>query len=499
MTHAIRDWRAGMPATACGAGTSHLAEPRRARGDRPRRERAVTCRDGAGRNGVLEGARSVRHIGAMAFVPVFLEVAGRRVLVVGQDAAAERRAATYAAAGADVVRADAFRPDLLDGCVLAAGAGAEEATLQALSTEARRRGIPVGIVDRPELSSFITPSVVERGPVSIAVSTGGAAPVLARLLRQKIEAAVPPGLGRLATLAGRLREELRAQLPDLARRRAVLERILSGPAADLALAGEEAAAERSARAEIAQGTPPAGFVHLVGAGPGAADLATLRALRLLGEADVIVHDRLGTEEVLELARRDAARINVGKAQGDHTMPQAAINALLIRLAREGKRVVRLKGGDPFVFGRGGEEVAALAAAGISHAVTPGVTAALACAASARVPLTHRDHAHAVTFVTAHRRRPDLGIDFGGLLRPGVTLAIYMGLATITKLRDELADGGFDIDMPAVIIEQGGTDNARILRGKLSELATRAAAWAGDGPVLILLGGSAAVQYTFNPA
>jgi uroporphyrin-III C-methyltransferase / precorrin-2 dehydrogenase / sirohydrochlorin ferrochelatase len=234
-------------------------------------------------------------------------------------------------------------------------------------------------------------------------------------------------------------------------------------------------------------------VHLVGAGPGAADLATLRALRLLGEADVIVHDRLGTEHVLALARRDAIRVDVGKTQGHHTMPQAEINSLLIRLAREGKRVVRLKGGDPFVFGRGGEEVAALTKAGIPHAITPGITAALACAASAKVPLTHRDHAHAVTLVTAHRRRPDLGIDYAGLLRPGVTLAIYMGLATISRLRDELEFAGFDPGMPAVLIEHGGTDHARVLRGTLTELADNAARWAVDGPVLILLGGSAAMQ------
>jgi uroporphyrin-III C-methyltransferase/precorrin-2 dehydrogenase/sirohydrochlorin ferrochelatase len=277
----------------------------------------------------------------------------------------------------------------------------------------------------------------------------------------------------------------------VAARRRLLERIFAGPAADLALGGDDAGAEAAFRATLeSQDDDQAGFVHLVGAGPGAADLVTLRALRLLGEADVIVHDRLGTEGALALARRDAQRISVGKAQGEHTMPQADINGLLVRLAREGKRVVRLKGGDPFIFGRGGEEVAALAAAGVAHAVTPGVTAALACAASAKVALTHRDHAHAVTFVTAHRRRPDLGIDYAGLLRPGVTLAIYMGLATLTRLRDELAQAGFDPDMAAVMVEHGGTDHARVLRGKLRELAAQAAHWAADGPVLILLGGGA---------
>jgi uroporphyrin-III C-methyltransferase/precorrin-2 dehydrogenase/sirohydrochlorin ferrochelatase len=429
----------------------------------------------------------------MAYAPIFLDLSGRRVLIVGTGDAADRRAESYAQAGATIIRTENFDPAILPGCALAAGAGAPEAELYALSAEAQRLGIPVNIVDRPELSSFITPSTIERGPLTIAVSTGGAAPVLARLIRQKIEVLVAPGWARLAALAGRMQAETRTRLPDVSQRRRTLERIFSGPITDLALAGDEAGAEAAYRAELAAPTTQTGFVHLVGAGPGAADLVSLRALRLLGEADVIVHDRLGTEEVLALARRDATRIDVGKAQGDHTMPQADINALLIRLARDQKRVVRLKGGDPFVFGRGGEEVAALTHAGIPHAVTPGITAALACAASAKVPLTHRDHAHAVTFVTAHRRRPDLGIDYAGLLRPGVTLAIYMGLATITRLRDELEAAGFDPGMPAVLVEHGGTDHARVLRGPLTELADQAAVWAGKGPVLILLGGSAAVQ------
>jgi uroporphyrin-III C-methyltransferase/precorrin-2 dehydrogenase/sirohydrochlorin ferrochelatase len=423
--------------------------------------------------------------------PLFLNLTSRRVLLLGTGDAITRRAAQYATTGAVIIRAESFTPALLENIALAAAANAPEPDLQSLSAEAQRRGIPVNIIDRPELSSFITPSTIDRPPLQIAISTGGAAPILARMIRQKVEALIPPGWSRLAALAGRLQSEARARFPNVTERRHRLEQILSGPVADLALAGQDQQAEQAFRAALQTNAPQSGFVHLVGAGPGAADLVTLRALRLLGEADVIVHDRLGTEGALSLARRDATRINVGKAEGNHTMPQADINALLIRLARQGKRVVRLKGGDPFVFGRGGEEVEALAGAGIAHAVTPGITAALACAASALVPLTHRDHAHAVTFVTAHRRRRDLGIDYAGLLRPGVTLAIYMGLATITRLAGELAEAGFDPDMQAVMIEHGGTDHARVLRGKLRELAAQAAHWAADGPVLILLGGAAA--------
>jgi uroporphyrin-III C-methyltransferase/precorrin-2 dehydrogenase/sirohydrochlorin ferrochelatase len=427
----------------------------------------------------------------MPHLPIFLNLSNRRVLLLGTGDAINRRAVQYATTGAVIIRAETFTPALLENIALAAGAGAAEPDLQALSAEAQRRGIPVNIIDRPELSSFITPSTIDRPPLQIAISTGGAAPILARMIRQKIETLIPPAWSRLAALAGRLQPEARARLPNPAQRRHRLEQILSGPVADLALAGQDQQAEQAFRAALQTNAPQDGFVHLVGAGPGAADLVTLRALRLLGEADVIVHDRLGTEAALSLARRDATLVNVGKAEGNHTMPQADINTLLITLAREGKRVVRLKGGDPFIFGRGGEEVEALADAGIPHAVTPGITAALACAASACVPLTHRDRAHAVTFVTAHRRGPNLGIDYAGLLRPGVTLAIYMGLATITRLADELASAGFDPEMHAIMIEHGGTDHARVLRGKLRELAAQATHWTAPGPVLILLGGTAA--------
>ncbi len=381
------------------------------------------------------------------------------------------------------------------GAALAVASGAPAPELAAFSAAAQSAGIPVNVVDQPDLCSYITPAIVDRDPLTIAISSGGAAPVLARLLRGRIETWVPPAYGRLAALAERFKSETRRRIPDTLRRRRLLERIFAGRTADLALAGEEAAAaaEYTAELDVAEAglnRPAPGIVHLVGAGPGAADLVSLRGLRLLGEADVIVHDRLGTAEVLDLARRDADRIDVGKTQGNHTMPQRDINALLISLAREGRRVVRLKGGDPFIFGRGGEEVEALAAAGIAYDVVPGITAALACAAAAGIPLTHRDAAHAVTFVTAHRRRPDLGIDYAGLLRPGVTLAIYMGLATLPRLRDELAEAGFSTAMQAVLVESGGTTHTRVLRGPLEELAQSANDWTRGGPVLIMLGGTA---------
>jgi uroporphyrin-III C-methyltransferase/precorrin-2 dehydrogenase/sirohydrochlorin ferrochelatase len=431
----------------------------------------------------------------MRTYPIFLDLAGRRVCVLGEGEAAERRAATFASLGASVERVATAGEARLPGCALASGAGAPEAELRAFAAAAQRLGVPVNIVDRPDLSSFITPAIVDRDPLTIAISSGGAAPVLARMLRARIETVVAPAWGRLAALAGGFKGRTRALLPDVVQRRRFLERVLAGPVADLVFAGEEASAEAAYACVLeaaAQGREAAapGIVHLVGAGPGAADLVSLRGLRLLGEADVIVHDRLGTAEVLDLARRDAERIDVGKSQGDHTMPQREINALLIRLAREGRRVVRLKGGDPFIFGRGGEEVEALEAAGVACDVVPGITAALACAASARIPLTHRAAAHAVTFVTAHRRREDLGIDYAGLLRPGVTLAIYMGLASLPRLRDEVEAAGFLTSMQAVLVENGGTAHSRVLRGSLQELAASASDWSRGGPALILLGGTA---------
>ncbi len=427
--------------------------------------------------------------------PIFLQLQDRRVVVLGHDEAAERRAELFASLGARVERVASAAEARIEGCVLAVASGVGEAELASFSAAAQALGIPVNVVDRPELCSYITPAIVDRDPLTIAISSGGAAPVLARLLRGRIETWVAPAWGRLAALADRFKAETRRRLPDVVQRRRMLERAFAGRVAELVLAGDEAAAEAEYRAELQAAQAGAvrastGFVHLVGAGPGAADLVSLRGLRLLGEADVIVHDRLGTAEVLDLARRDAERIDVGKSQGDHTMPQREINALLVRLAQEGRRVVRLKGGDPFIFGRGGEEAEALEAAGIGFDVVPGITAALACAAAARIPLTHRAAAHAVTFVTAHRRRPDLGIDFASLLRPGVTLAIYMGLATLPRLRDELEAAGFSTRMQAVLVESGGTARTRTLRGPVEELASTAGAWATGGPVLILLGGTA---------
>lgn len=429
----------------------------------------------------------------MRHFPAFLDLAGRPVLLLGSGEALAAKAALLHAAGAERREAARFEESLLDGCALAVAAGASEEDLRALSEACRRRGIPVNVVDRPELCSFITPAIVTRDDITIGISTGGAAPVLARLIRQKVEAALPPLIGRVAALGRRFQQAVRARLPSLPARRSFMERALTGEPAELALSGRQTEAESvfARMLETADATPR-GFVQLVGAGPGAADLLTLRALRALGEADVIVHDRLVSAEVLDLARRDARRIFVGKKRAAHCVPQEGINTLLVELAREGLRVVRLKGGDPFVFGRGGEEAQALAAAGIPFEVVPGVTAALGCAAQAGIPLTHRDAAQMLTLVTGHTREGRLDLDFAALARSRQTLAVYMGLTTLAALRDGLVGEGFDLATPAALIERGGSPQQRELRGSFAEVVAQAPGWAGDGPILLLLGEAVAL-------
>src|SRR3984957_20329944 len=430
-----------------------------------------------------------KRIRIMRHYPLFMDLRERRALVVGSGEVAERKAEALRRCGALVDIHPAFDPRALVGRALPIGAEAPEADLRALSSEARARGIPVNIVDRTELCSFITPSVIDRDPLTVAVSTSGTSPVFTRTLPSRLEAVIPPAYGRLAVLADRFRAKLRRHIPDVAMRRRALENFFAGRAAALVFANRDSEAAALFADKLGKSDPASrsGMVYLVGAGPGAADLLTLRAQRLLGEADVIVHDRLVTDDVLDMARRDAARINVGKARANHCMKQADISALLVRLCREGKRVVRLKGGDPLVFGRGGEEAEALEDAEVACEIVPGITASLACAAQARIPLTHRCAARSVTLVTGHTSDGRLEFDFQAAVQGGGTLAIYMGIATLPLLRDGLAAAGQDPRMPAALIEWGGTQRQRTLFGTLDELVERAAAWSTGGPALVLVG------------
>jgi uroporphyrin-III C-methyltransferase/precorrin-2 dehydrogenase/sirohydrochlorin ferrochelatase len=435
-----------------------------------------------------------------------LNLRDRRAVVVGVTEVAERRAAQLARAGAVVVQstgeaaprlaelmADIPRAGCIDsvdftGAALAFIAVEDRDQAACLAATAREQRVPVHVADRPELSDFIMPAVVERGDVIVAIGTAGVAPVLARRLRERIERALPAGLGDLVRLLGSFREAARSVLPDPGARRRFWEQAIDGPVAEAALAGDQRRARDLLVAGLSGGEGSAtGHVQLVGAGPGDPDLLTVKALRALQDADVVVHDELIGAGVLGRARHDAARIHVGKRKDAHSKSQAEINALLVTLARQGKRVVRLKGGDPFVFGRGGEELEHLRAEGVAVTVIPGVTAALGCAASAGFPVTHRGIATTVTFVTGHDSGGSPGPDWRALARLGGTLAIYMGAAEAGRISRALMAGGLDAAIPVAAIANGTRSDERVVTGCLAELPVLVARLSPNAPVLLVVG------------
>ncbi len=365
-----------------------------------------------------------------------------------------------------------------------------------LADLARAAGAQVNVVDQPALSDFQTPALIDRDEVVVGVATGGAAPILARDIRTRIETVLPAGLANVARMARGLRETVKSSVPNFLARRRFWERAFRGAAADLAAEGRTAEARREMLRLLNMAAPEQGVVHIVGAGPGDPELLTLKALRVLQDADVIIHDRLVPEAVLARARRDAKRLYVGKARGDHSVPQDQIEALMIAEARAGHRVVRLKGGDPFVFGRGGEELAAMRAAGVPVFVVPGVTAALACAASAGVPLTHRDHAQAVTFVTAQARPGGAEADWTRLAAPNHTLAIYMGVDRAGETATRLIAAGRSPATPVAVVENGNRPDERVLTGRLDGLGALAKGL--SGPALLFVGETAAFSAIATP-
>ena len=367
----------------------------------------------------------------------------------------------------------------------------DETEAARLAGVARAAGAQVNVVDRPALGDFQTPALIDRDQIVVAIATGGAAPILARDLRSKIEAILPAALGPLARLAGELRDTVKATVPDFLARRRFWERAFRGSAADLVGAGKVAEARREMLRLMNVAAPEQGVVHIVGAGPGDPELLTLKALRVLQDADVIIHDRLVPEAVLTRARRDARRLYVGKTRGDHSVPQDQIEALMIAEARTGQQVVRLKGGDPFVFGRGGEELEAMRAAGVPVFVVPGVTAALACAASAGIPLTHRDHAQSVTFVTAQEKPGGVAPDWQRLAGPNETLAIYMGTGRAAETAASLIAAGRAGATPVAIVENGSRPDERVITGTLDDLGGLVARANLTGPALLFVGECAA--------
>jgi uroporphyrin-III C-methyltransferase/precorrin-2 dehydrogenase/sirohydrochlorin ferrochelatase len=437
-------------------------------------------------------------------LPLFFDLVGRRVVVVGEGAAADRRADLARSAGAEVqrivsptVQASDFRGAAT--AFIATGDADRDAAAQ---RAARSAGVPVNVADRPALCDFILPAIVDRDEIVVAVSTGGASPTLATVLRGRIEAALPERLGAVARLAATFRAQVNALIAEPARRRAFFRRLVEGPAARLALAGDDAGARRAALGELdaaRRHMAPTGIAHIVGAGPGDPDLLTLRAAQLLQEADAILHDELVPPAILARARRDAELVPVGKRKGRASWAQADINAELVRRVRAGQTVVRLKAGDPFVFGRGGEEIEALREAGLPVAIVPGITAALGCAASAGIPLTHRRLASAVTFVSGHSAAENQGTSreaqWPALAAQGHTLAIYMGASEAASVRDRLLGAGADPNTPVAIVENGTRPDERVSLGRLADLARLAVPHdsRGDaGPSLIIVGDVAAL-------
>jgi uroporphyrin-III C-methyltransferase/precorrin-2 dehydrogenase/sirohydrochlorin ferrochelatase len=361
---------------------------------------------------------------------------------------------------------------------------------------AREYGIPINVVDQPEDCDFTVPSILERGEIVAAVGSGGAAPVLAKRVRTSLEALMPQNMGPLSEIARDFRPRVYEVLDDGKKRRQFWEAALNGAPADLALEGKFEDAKHALETLLQETAAPAnqiGPVHIVGAGPGDPELLTLKAFRLIQNADVVFHDRLVSDEIMDLVRRDATRVSVGKAKSNHSVPQDKIHDLMIAAAKSGQRVVRLKGGDPFVFGRGGEEVEALRDAGLEASVVPGISSALGCAASAGLPLTHRDHAQTLTFVTGHAKSgevPDL--DWASLAKPAQTVVVFMGVGTAPTISEKLIHAGRANSTPVAVIENGTRPNEIRIFGTLAELPQLITRAGIKGPALLIIGEVSAI-------
>ncbi|WP_404839664.1 siroheme synthase CysG [Aeromonas media] len=443
----------------------------------------------------------------MDYLPIFCRLDNKPVLLVGGGEVAERKARLLLDAGAQLTvvapeldpelaelaangsiewLAGEFAPAQLAGKWLVVAATDRREVNALVYQSANQARIFANVVDDPKRSSFIMPSIIDRSPLMVAISSGGKAPVLARLLREKLEALLPQHLGAVAAFAGSLRERVKARFASMGERRRFWERLLGADRLGQALArGDGASAHQLADSLFAEESQTGGEVVLVGAGPGDPGLLTLHALRQMQQADVVVYDRLVSDDVMALVRRDAKRIFVGKQAGNHCVPQEGINQLLLDEAKKGQRVVRLKGGDPFIFGRGGEELETLVGSGIGFQVVPGITAASGCAAYAGIPLTHRDHAQSVRFVTAHGKGGARDLDWPLLAKDKQTLVFYMGLSSCATIREQLLTHGKGGDTPVALIERGTQPSQRIIRGTLDQLPELAAGV--ESPALIMVG------------
>lgn len=459
---------------------------------------------------------------ALDYLPLFLRLKNKSCLLVGAGAVAARKAHTLLRAGARVtvvapaagvgitelagagrltLNVASFREDFLNDVHLVIAATGDVIVNRQVADLAAARGIFCNSVDDVENSTAIMPAIVDRSPLIVAISTSGNAPVLARRWREAIEALLPARTGSLVRRVGRWRQQVAQRIPDARLRMRFWERLFDEPLAARVLAGDEGDFEKDFAAALADreldAAAAAGEGYLVGAGPGDPGLLTIRALQLMQQADVVLYDRLVSDEILALTRRDAERIAVGKRAGAHCMEQEDINALLVRLVAEGNKVCRLKGGDPFVFGRGGEEIAALRKAGLPFQIVPGITAAAGCAAYAGMPLTHRDFAQSVVLVTAHGRDSIDIVDWQSLAHGHQTLAIYMGVGRIAEIRRQLLLHGRAARTPFAIVERGTTPQQRVITGELATLVEVAARERVQAPAMLYIGEVAAFARDFG--
>lgn len=383
--------------------------------------------------------------------------------------------------------AQAYAPELLAECRLVVAA-ADEATNRQVAADARARGLFVNVVDTPDISDFFFASVVDRDPIIVAIGSDGRAPVMVRHVRALVESSLPASVGQLASLVERFRERVRQRFTSIEQRRRFWDFHLVGAAAEKVFSGRSDEADRILEQDLARpGQYAQGEVYLVGAGPGDPDLLTFKALRLMQQADVVLYDRLVSDEILERVRRESERICVGKGRNIYSVTQDNINEFMATLAGEGKRVLRLKGGDPFIFGRGGEELAYLADRGIPFQVVPGITAASGCAAYAGIPLTHREYAQSVRFITGHRVGGELNFDWQEFVKPAQTLVFYMGLNGLELICAKLLEYGMPPDMPAALVEKGTRVDQRVFTGNLVDLPAIVREAEAQAPTLLIVG------------
>lgn len=444
----------------------------------------------------------------MDFLPLFTKLEGKTCLLVGGGEIALRKARLLDKAGAvlrvvapdidaelkalvagkgQCLHAD-YRLDYLEGVFLVVAATDDEGLNAQVSRDCNTRNIPVNVVDSPELCSFILPAIIDRSPLVVAVSSGGKSPVLARMIRSRLESSIPSAYGRLAGLVGQFREAVKARFSDIEDRRDFWEQALQGPVAEMVYCGQEkAAAEMLAKLIDQAELRPGGEVYLIGAGPGDPDLMTFKALRLLQRADVVLYDRLVAPEIVEMCRKDAERIFVGKERFNHAVPQQDINQLLVDYAKQGRKVARLKGGDPFIFGRGGEEIEQLAKENIPFQVVPGVTAAAGCASYAGIPLTHRDFAQSVRFVTGHLKDNSINLPWAELVHGHQTVVFYMGLVGLPVICEQLIAHGRSADTPIALVQQGTTRHQKVVVATLGTMVETVAQNPVKAPTLIIVG------------